>query len=338
MKKRLTLVTISLPFLASAQEPVESCQLPVGYFYPGLYDFGDCCTEVSVSGQFLYWEVNYDSVAQIGTGIRTVGNTTNLLLLSHDQGYRPGFKVSLGLGFPQNDHWNFDVEYTWLHKTSTKRFNASPDEVIITKRIPAFYPIFSSSLRSVQKFNLNFLHAVGGRPMYLSQRIVVKPFIGIKAWWASQGSDFYFDLIGGLPQGTQFTKTHIWGIGPYIGSDVQALLWCGTYVKGRAGIWPTYTRQNKYRVVTNYPAVPAVGFPGINNTEINHNFPFESQIMYDGGAWIGWGTYFCDSYHLDLCVGWEIMTNYILAQLASSGSPVSSFYYQGLSVKAQFDF
>lgn len=338
MKKTVALIAISLPLLASAQEPVESCQLPVGYFYPGLYDLGDCCMEVSICGQFLYWEVNYDSIAQVATGIRTIGDTTKLLLLSHDQGYRPGFKVSLGLALPQFDHWNFDVEYTWLHHTSTNHFNAGPDEVIVTKRIPIIYPIFSSSLKSVQKFNLNFLQAVGGRAMYLSQRIVVKPFIGIKAWWASQGSDFYFNLIGGLPQGTQFTKTHMWGIGPYIGSDIKALLWCGFYAMGRAGVYPHYSRENKYRVVTNYPAVPSVGFPGVINTETNHNDPFETQIMYDGGAGIGWGTYFCDSYHLDLFVGWEIMTNYIQPQLASSGFPIAEFYYQGLTVKAQFDF
>lgn len=351
-KKILILLSTSLPIVGYSDtdspcescpllppNPVESCELPAGYFYPAQYILGDCCAEISVGGEFIYWEVNFDALAQVGTRIQQAPPITNLDLLTHQQKYRPGFRVSLGIGFPQWDNWNFSAEYTWFHHTTTNRFKADINEVIVTRRLPQLFPIFSSALRSVQKLNLNFLRVAVGRPMYLSQRFIVTPVVGIKAWWCAQGEDLFFDVLFGLPQGTQFTKSHAWGIGPYFGAQIQALLWCGTYLMGKAGVWSAYTRLNKYRADTNFPAVPPVNFPGYVNVETNHNSPFDTQIMYEGGAGFGWGFYFCDcAYHIDFSACWELMTNFEQLQTFAGGLPIRQFYYQGFSIKAQFDF
>lgn len=330
-------------------EPIGSCQLPVGYFPPAQYVFQNCCTDITLGGEFIYWEANFDGLPQVatnasGTVFTGTGNLTVFKLLTQDQGYRPGFKIFAGIGFPRFDNWEMNAEYTWLHHTSTNRFNAETDGFIISRFVPQLAIIPASSLRSVQKLNLDFCSLTLGRSFYLSQRLIVRPFVGLKSWWASQRHDLFFDitLFPGAPQTILFTKSGLWGVGPYVGSYIQGLLWCGTYLIGKAGVWPVYTRLNKYRTFINYPLVfnfPPPNFPGLVYDERNIDQPSNTQMMYEGMVGLGWGTYFCNcNYHLDFSVGWELMTNWELQLGSASGLPMREFYYQGLSVKAQLDF
>src|SRR2546425_6916816 len=107
MKKIFLILSASLPILASADdadccycllppEPVESCQLPVGILYPAQYYLGNYGVNLTVAGEFIYWEVNPDSLEQIatkfaGTFAGGPGTLTTLTSISHYQGYRPGF-------------------------------------------------------------------------------------------------------------------------------------------------------------------------------------------------------------------------------------------------------
>lgn len=346
LKKALILFAIPLPLLAEygiPPEPIESCQLPVGIFYPAQYDLGNSCFDFTLAGEFLYWKINEDDLESIGNRLRGPfatgeGTQTNYDLLSHQQGYNPGFKVAAGIGFPCFDNWSFDAEYTWFHHQTTNTFAAEPGQIIVSKFIPVTYNVVSSSLKSVLMMHLNFLQGTVGKSFYLSERLIVKAGVGLKSWWASENHNLFFDVITG-DLGTQFTKTGFWGIGPYVAAQIRALLWCGIYMQGKVGIWPTYTRLNKYHVETNFPAVPAVFFPGFRDVETNHDQPWVTQLFYEGGIALGWGTYFCNcGYHVDFLVGWDLMTNYITHYPLSVGLPNKAFYYQGLSIRAQLDF
>lgn len=325
-------------------EPVESCQLPVGYFWPAQYTFGDCCAEISVSGQFLYWEVNRDSECSLGTKNEFVNNGLAQVqtTLVHHQGYRPGFKVAVGMGIPQFDNWEFNAEYTWFHHESTNHFTTTPNGFItvgnflFTADPPLFVNSPASSLRSKVLFNLDFLQATVGRSMYLSQRWMINLSVGLKSWWSSLHTDLRFNLLSGLP-GTQLTKSNLWGIGPYAKIQLKALLWCGVYAYGGAGIWPPYTRFTKLHTNTNFPGVGPI--PAFANVEKFKTFFYTTQLFYEGAAGLGWGTYLCDcDYHIDFTIGYDIMTTYVRGEGFELGSPHKEFYYQGLTVKAQFDF
>lgn len=325
----------------SPPEPIESCQVQVGYFYPAQYTFGDCGYEISFGGEFIYWEVNRDSLTSVGTLVEFSNNglAQDQRLLAHHQGYRPGFKVAAGMGLPGCDDWKLDVEYTWFHHTSTNHFSASPTGQITPPLLTDFFSpltlVFggyaASALKSELKFNTDYIHGIVGRAFYISQRLVANVGIGLKAWWSSLQMDLTFNTIG-APIGRQRTKTSLWGIGPYALAQLKGLLWCGTYLYGKAGIWPTYTRFTKQRVDNNFP-----GF--FVNVETIQTFYYQTQLFYEGGAGLGWGTYLCDcNYHIDLLIGYDMMTNYIRAFFAISGNPHREFYSQGLFVKAQFDF
>ncbi|MBS0628860.1 MAG: hypothetical protein JSS30_01390 [Verrucomicrobia bacterium] len=327
-------------------EPLESCQLPVGYFYPAQYTFGDCGFDISLSGEFIYWELNRDSTTQVGTKVDLLNDGTRQeqKMLYHQQGYRPGFKVAAGIGLPGCDAWTIDLEYTWFHHHSTNTFRASENGYIQVPLTSLFFdPILffynAQSVRSVLKFNLDFLQGTLGRAFYISKRLIIDAGVGAKSWWTSFRSDLLYNLPNGS-QLTSLTKSGVWGIGPYVTANIKGLLWCGTYLYGKAGIWITYTRFDKIKAETNVPNLTApFVVPGFNNNQRLNHFVYTTNLFYEGGIGLGWGTYLCDcNYHIDFLVGYEMMTNYIKAVVTLLSDPQYEFYYQGLSVKAQFDF
>lgn len=357
LKNRYFLLLASLSSLAYANgemeqccdplippEPIESCQIPVGYFYPAQYTLSDCGMDISLSGEFIYWELNRDSSANIGTktAIADNGNTLIQTPLINQQGYRPGFKIAAGMGVPGCDAWNVNVEYTWFHHTSTKNFSASENGFIQPQLLSGFFDLryvffAGNALKSVIKFDLDFIQGTLGRTFYLSERLIVNAGSGLKAWWSSLNSDLtYFGFNGG-PSLTERSKSGLWGIGPYISAQIKGLLWCGTYLYGKAGVWVPYTRHNKLKADTNFPP-SFFPFPNNQNFKLKH-FVYTTQLFYEGGVGLGWGTYLCDcDYHVDFLIGYDMMTNYIKAILVPLADFHYEFYYQGLSVKAQFDF
>lgn len=347
-KNAYFLLLASLPTLtyANAQqccdplvppEPIESCQIPVGYFYPAVYTFSSCGFDISLSGEFIYWEVNNDSHAKIG--LRTSILDNNLKLeqtdLLHHQGYRPGFKVVAAMGLPGCDAWQLNLEYTWFHQTTTNNFQAPAGGYIAPSPTGAFvFPqlffVQDQSLKSHLKFDLDFIHATVGRAFYLSKRLIVNASSGLKAWWSSRDQDLLY--LGAIDLVID-TKSKVWGIGPYLTANIKGLLWCGVYMYGKAGVWIPYTRYTTLKVQAVAPLI------GINTLLKPNKFLFTTQLMYEGGAGLGWGTYLCNcNYHIDLMIGYDMMTNYITAAVVPPGNPHFEFYYQGLSVRAQFDF
>jgi len=320
--------------------PIESCQVPVGYFYPAQYLFGDCVFDISISGQFIYWELNRDSTTQIGTSVAVSNNGLRRdgRDLIHYQGYRPGFRVAAGIGLPGCDNWKVDLEYTRFHHTSTNRFFAPEggfieQPFVSTFLTPAFFGFQADFAQSTLKFDLDFLLGTVGRAFILSQRLIVNAGVGLKGWWSTLESDLFYSAPD-TSELTSITNSKVWGLGPYVLAEIKGLLWCGTYLYGKAGVWVPYTRFTKLRAETNAPVIGL--FDAVSKIE---KPVFTTNLFYEGAVGLGWGTYLCScNYHMDFLVGYEIMTNYNKAVIVAATDPHYEFYYQGLIVKAQFDF
>lgn len=354
LKRTFMLLVASLPALAYSEdtansddqyccpllppEPVDSCQLPTGIFYPAEYTLQGDGMNISVGGEFIYWVFARDGgLSSLGNRFRVVGNETNVEELFHRPGYRSGFRVAVGMGLPGCDNVVANIEYTWFHHTTTNNFRAAAGEVLG----PRFFPpgfFGTNALRSQFKGHLDFIQATAGRPFYISQRFIASAGIGLKAWWTLQEENLFFTSPNGLPA-TQLSKSGAWGIGPYFATTVKGLLWCGLYLTGKAGLWPTYTEFTKHRIQTNFPPVPAFGFPGFVNLEKNSDKPYIAQLFYETGAGLGWATYLCNcSYHVDVAVIYEYINSFILDTLFSNGLPSREAFIQGLSVRAAFTF
>lgn len=346
LKSTFLLLVASLPTLAFAEdnecceqyccpllppEPVQSCQLPAGIFYPAKYTLGECSWDLSIRGEFIYWVFARDGgLSSLGNRFRIVGNETNVEELFHRPGYQPGFRVAIGAGLPGCDDTIVNLEYTWFHKTTTNHFRARTGELLG----PRFFPpgfFGSSAIRSDFKVHLDFIQLTAGRPFYISQRFIALPKLGVKAWWTDQEENLFFTTLNDVPA-SQLSKSAAWGIGPYFSVNVQALLWCGFYLAGKAGLWPTYTEFNKHRIVSSFPGA-------LVNIERNSDRPYIAQLFYESGGGLGWSTYFCDcSYHLDFALIYEFINTFILDTLFSNGLPQREAFIHGLSVRAEFAF
>lgn len=322
-----------LPCCLIPSQPIESCQVPVGYLYPGAYDLPGC-VNISVYGEFLYLELNRDGASDIARRVKTLpSGQTNTKVLIHKTGYRSAFKVGAAMTFGC-DHWVFDIAYTQYHHTTTNHFGTGPNEIIIN-RLGATPAIVASALKSERKINLDFVSATFGRVTYFSERFILNPYYGLNSWWSSQTEDITFTVINGVP-GTSFTKSGFWGIGPYIGIDAKGLLWCGTYIIGNIGTSLFQTYFNKHRVVRN--------FPSANFFNVETHGPKPSNywlfhLMLDSEIGLGWGTYLCDcAYHVDFGASYYVNTSFFTSFPFSRGTTVREIYYQGLLLRGQFDF
>lgn len=355
LKTSFVILAATLPILGQSEEccepvyclvpsePIESCQLPAGYYQPATLALGNSFVNISLAGEFIYWQSNFYAVDQIGTKVLTLPNgDEHITNLFHNQRWKPGFKVALGLAFPCLDNWAVDVEYTRLHSSETNHFTADPlaGAVIISKPLPQLFPIASSALRSHQKVDFDLCYLVLGRPLYSSKRILVNPGIGLQAWWLSRTTDLNFTVLGGLPPGIQHSKHSVWTIGAIALMDVQVHLLLGAYFGGRIGIATAYIKTHEYKTDTAFPiTVPPALFPGANNVESNHKNPHEVAGMLEGNIRLGWGSYlFCDNYHVDLVVGYDFIRTRVRAKPIEMGMTINDWYAQGISVRAQFDF
>jgi len=355
LKKSFAILAATLPVLGQAEEccepvycvvpsePIESCQLPAGYYQPGTLQLGNSSMNISFAGEFIYWQANFYAVAQTATKIRTFPNNNEVITnLYHNQRWKPGFRLAMGFEFPCLDNWSVDIEYTWLHSTETNHFRANPalGEVIVSKPLPKLFPIASSAFRSHQKMKFDACHIVVGRPIYSSKRIIANPGIGVQAWWLSRKTDFLFTVLGNAPPGIQRSKHSVWSIGPMALVDVQVQLIMGTYFGGRTELSTGYIKTDQYKTETSYPnTVPPPLFPGANNVETNHKNPYEIAGMIEGEVRLGWGSYLCcNSYHIDLVFGYDFTRIRVRSKPIEMGMTINDWYAHGISVRAEFDF
>lgn len=355
LKKSFAILAATLPVLGQSEEccepvyclvpsePIESCQLPAGYYQPASLELGNSCVNIAIAGEFIYWQSNFYAVAQVGTRILTLpGGNQRITNLYHNQRWKPGFKVALGFEFPCLDNWSVDIEYTRLHSSETNHFRANPlaGEVIVSKPLPKLFPIASSALRSHQKVDYDACHFVVGRPLYSSKRIIVNPGIGLLAYWMTRDIDFNFTVLGNAPRGIQHSKHSVWTIGALALTDVKVHLLMGTYFGGRIGICTSYIKTSHFKTDTNFPInVPPALFPGARNVETNHKNPYEVSGVLLGGVRMGWGSYLCcDNYHVDLVFAYDFTRTRIRSKPIEMGMTINDWYAQGISVRAQFDF
>jgi hypothetical protein len=347
-KKAFTILVLSLPTLVFSEDddantheayccpllppqPVDSCQLPAGIFYPGAYTLGECSWDITIAGEYLYWVFIRDGgESSLGNRFRIVGEETDLEELYHRPGYQSAFRVDLGIGLPGCDFIQAEIIYTRYDHTTTNHIRAGEGEILGPRYFaPGFFA--SSALRSVFKANVNFLELAGGRKFYVSKRLMAKPTIGVKGWWTEQDTNLFFTTLNGATA-FQLTKSKVWGIGPNFSVNVDALLWCGFYLTGRAGLWSAFNEFYKHRVQSNFEGA-------VVNVEKNGDKPYICQLFYESAAGFGWGGYFCDcAFHLDLKVSYEFINTFVSETIFSFGLPSREALIHGLSVRGEIAF
>lgn len=337
--------------------------------------------DIFVTGSFIYWQAMQDNM--------TIGLTDNNALLGLGTtgiqepnikgdfieskfGFKPGFKVGLGLNL-QTDDWDGYAEYTRVHGDTDTSSNGplSTPSILATFAHPFLTLSTGNLLGSGQVFNtvsssyrnnLDFVDAEMGRTYYVGRRLIFRSAWGARGAWIQQNIHVRYNnittayatdpstVIASLPSSLNvYQRSHSWAVGPRAGLMMDWMLGCGFRFFGSGYGDLLYT---KYKLQDK-----SVLMPRITNTNvlvgqsvsiITKDRPRGIRAHLDMEMGLGWGSYFDNNnWHFDLSAayGWQVFfdqnmfRHYTTASMIGSNVvPNGNLYVQGLTVTARLDF
>ncbi|MBS0629855.1 MAG: hypothetical protein JSS30_06490 [Verrucomicrobia bacterium] len=326
------------PTIMCQGEPFDPCELPAGYGqFAGVEVDG--CVDISVTADFIYWKPVRRNRVDI---FQFQNDPSNTILMSPEKiGYRPGFKVGLGMTVPSWDDWNFQAVYTWYHHDFTKTFGTSGNQTISPVAVPLLFVPFTS-IKSTMKFDYDDIRLSVHRPIYAGCKMIFDPFVGLRGVWRKTGLSQELRLIPPLVlPGTaglnfQNAKVHAWYAAMIAGGNVCYLFGPGFKVLFKAELGLGYERITKNRSeVFNNSFAP---LPAAIIQEYPKN-PWVVQGMATGMGGIGWGSYFCcQKYHFDISAQYEFEAIWGGFLDYNTVLFLTDTVFRGLTVHAGFDF
>ncbi len=273
-----------------------------------------------------------------------------------------GFKVGLGTDFC-HDGWDLYAEYTWFKKTENSH---TPDDFTTERGRPAgvlalqdgFWDVNAtiispdgsdrySGASAQWRLNMNVVDLELGRNFYVSPRLMLRPFYGLKGAWNKQHIDVSFtgtmNGAGTFPItiiNSMTNKIKNWGIGVRAGMDTSWHFSRNFSIIGDmafTGLWEEF-KIKRFDTRTDI-ATNIVTGSNVNLKE--SQYTVEPVIEWMLG--LKWETGFsCDAYHLAITAAWEEQVwfeqNNFLRIPGSASVSGDSLSLQGLTVDVRFDF
>ncbi len=339
--------------------PEDCCQrnicTPTGMITPRVDRIKGDAMDWVISADYTYWTAREKGL-EYAFSITEQGVNPEEDI---DQGqvYRPGnkwasgFKVGLGTDFC-HDGWDLYAEYTWFKKTDNSH---TPDDFTTVRAIEpgvfilvdAFWDINAnvfndqtgySGASAQWRLNMNVVDLELGRNFYVSPRLMLRPFYGLKGAWNKQHMDVSFT---GLTNTSSMTnKIKNWGIGVRAGMDTSWHFSRNFSIIGDmafTGLWEEF-KVKRFDTITNN-ATDIVSGSIINLKE--NQYTVEPVIEWMLG--LKWETGLsCDAYHLAITAAWEEQVwfeqNNFLRIPGTASVSGDSLSLQGLTVDVRFDF
>lgn len=329
------------------------------------------CSDINyfVDASFTYWYAGEEGLHLASNGVLSGGTVffpKKNTPVFQSAGYKPGFKV--GVGLVTQHEWVLHAEYTWFrgrNKTSSGAPPASQTATAGTAAAAAGTPVWvvddwflqgsaagqalsGSQLSSSWKLGMDIIDLTAGRPFYQGTRVVVSPFGGLRSAFIRQSMVVSFTenptLFALTPQPINSHNTsHSWSIGPRFGVDLDVLLCAGFRLEGELAASLLYTQYTKVQHKEDAAATTFNAGP-YKTSWSNYNC---LRPVAELGLGIGWGQYLSDNrYHIDFSLDydfayfWEqnMMRRLVDDTLTGTGPASSSLYFHGLTLTARFDF
>jgi hypothetical protein len=330
------------PFFGGQGDPMNPSAFVPGYGQYGGIEVEGCCGNVDlfVSGDFIYWSPNRRFRGDIFKFLNNANN--DILIFDEVGGYKPGFKVGLGVTLPCFDDWTFEVVYTRYHHSFTNTFNATGAETVSPFSIPLLALPFSS-IRSTNAFHYDNVRLIAKRANYLSPCIILEPYFALRGFVHEIKINQALTLLPGFTvpgvvgQCFQEAKWRTWSADLCAGGYGYLLLPWGFRVVFEGEIGAGYFRatSNESTVVNNSNV--NLGATVIHQTYLHH--PWWVAVTGTAGGGLSWGAYFCcQKYHVDLKILYELETIWGPFQSENTIFFLEGTQYRGLTVHAQFDF
>ncbi len=305
-----------------------------------------------LTADFIYWTAREDSLdfaITHGTAaaIGAPAHVPRGHVFSPEASWHPGFKAGIGYDFCY-DGWDIFAEYTWYRLRNTTETAKSTGDLTL---LDAFWFVNNTANSVTQAFSdvhgkwmldFNVLDIALGRNFYVSPRLMLRPFCGIKAAFLKQKLNVNFQrnfTDAGSDAFTMDNHMQNWAVGLLTGVD-SAWHFCRSFSMfakfAASAIWEQFKRtrhDNQFTVDLNQ-----------NFSQVNLRSRFHIvRPVFEWMLGVRWEIWFlCDAYHFWLEAGWEqqvwFSQDKFIRLPGGAACDNGDLTLQGLTVQARFDF
>lgn len=349
MNRKITAgILASFALILPAISQAEDCCLPE--YRPGdilcepcgIYtQYGgvqlDCGWNVFAWGEFLYWRPVIENVwGTIKVDNATFGDPalgTTQKEIANTFGYRPAFRVGIGMHLPCFDDWLLGADYTWYHHGFSKIDRATAPSFLAsttTAGTPLVNPVYSA-IRTKYHVALDVVDLAMQRPNYLGQGVILSPSLGLK--WVRVKQKYQQFLNNTVTQVIDTAKATVVHEGIGIGAGITGswLLCWNLRLIGKADVGLIYPYKHTFFQQVTFLPIPLI----VDLKQKDRHL----DILAKGGLGVGWGSYFCcNRYHLDFSATFDIMSDVVKMSFTTGMMEGVSFHLMGLTLRGQFDF
>lgn len=325
----------------------------------GAWDFYGTAT-------FTYWQASQDNM-ELGTKLNVTDVSSDPAVTSQQYldmnfGFKPGFKVALGMNF-DHDNWDSQVVYAWFRGTSesTTTLDASNTNFFILPNFGGEVVDANdrfTSAKETWRLHMDLLDWELARSYYNGTSLTFRPFVALRGAWireymteTSTGTNAVTNP--GSRELVARAKANSWAVGPRVGIATNWLLGEGFRLFGNGAGDILYTRytslgeksqETGILTATNLPIAPTLSYYSQRDLGL-----LRPHLELELG--FGWGTYFDNNnWHVDLTAGYGFQVFFDQNMFRTSGLPAlgtsfivgpelaGNLYVQGLNVSARFDF
>lgn len=189
------------------------------YLCPARTDL-NCNVDFAISATYLFYlplQKDLEMVEFIPSSTSTTSYEEKFL----NTDFHSGFKFGLGLGIGY-DKWEFFAEYAWLHSSDCESYSLSSGMLGMNE-----YWTSSDYTTNFAKAKWKLIYDMGtfdfGRPSYFGQKLIVKPYVGVKGGVINQRLDAKA-MQSNLEEFISKYKSDSWLLGPSFGLKNSYLL------------------------------------------------------------------------------------------------------------------
>lgn len=320
--------------------------------------------------EYILWDVYQGGLEYALSGFSASNNAESNTTVRQGQIYAPdaklksGFKAGVGFDFCY-DNWDLSLVYTWFKSSSCSVLQGalSPDYYEVPYDFENQNIKISSDVRdqrvtsgdSIFKLFFNVVDLTLGKSFFISPKIILNPYFGLKGSYQSEHNNLNF-LINGQASGigpkslsypnatgyyTALKKQTYGGIGPKIACYALWSLSKNFGVFADAGLSNMWSWYKSYRTdsvdilnnITQKYLVEDLQYANVTRKNNTLNQVFETRLG------LSYNIFFCDNTcRLISELGWEGQLWFNQNQLPSLILATGNLSLQGLNISFRLDF
>ena len=316
--------------------------------------------DVFLTADFIWWKTHLGGMEYAIQGVKDTGLANSLVVgagTSTSQGriaqpdfdFQPGFKVGAGLELA-HDGWDLFAQWTWLSSENGKTSTEAESGEGLSTALPVYLAdasvsndpavLFLSEASSKWKQTFNVLDLEMGRNFFISKRLTLRPFFGLKAAWIKETLKCNFEPLPSqvfqditLSEAEQERKQKMWGIGIRGGLDT---VWHFAKNWGAYGNFALTTLWSDFHCTLEDETTTLTGVETENldtRETITEVIPVLEMEL--GLTWMTW--FHNNDYMLQISAGWEEQVWMNFNHFVDTNR-YGNLSTQGLTVKAEFAF